>query len=54
MGEETLSPEKTWCPSVECQDREAGIGGLVSRVGENGLGCFQRGKEERGYNKEDI
>ena len=31
MGGETLGSEKARCPSVgECQDREAGVGGLVS------------------------
>jgi hypothetical protein len=32
MGEEALGPVKARCPSVwECQDREAGLCGLVSR-----------------------
>ena len=30
MGGEALGPEKAQCPSVEeCQDREAGVAGLV-------------------------
>jgi hypothetical protein len=32
MGGEALGPEKGQCPSVaESQDRESGVGGLVSR-----------------------
>jgi hypothetical protein len=32
MGGEALGPEKAQCPSVgECQDREVGVCGLVSR-----------------------
>jgi hypothetical protein len=32
MGEEALGPGKARCPSVgKCKDREAGVGGLVSR-----------------------
>ena len=32
MGGEALGPVKAQCPSVrEYQDREAGVGGLVSR-----------------------
>jgi hypothetical protein len=54
MGRETLGPVKALCPSVgECQDKEAGVGGLVSRVWEeigmgDEIGGFQRGNEERG------
>jgi hypothetical protein len=32
IGREALGPGKALCPSVgECQDREEGVGGLVSR-----------------------
>ena len=49
MQGETLGPEKARCPSVgECQDREAGVGGLVSRRKEDGIGGFQRENSERG------
>jgi hypothetical protein len=38
MGGEALGPEKAQCPIVgECQDREAGVGELVSR----GSGCYK-------------
>ena len=34
IGGEALGTEKAGCPNVgECQDREAGVGGLVSRRG---------------------
>jgi hypothetical protein len=40
MGGEALGPEKAGCPRVkECQDREAGVGGLVSK----GQGVWNRG-----------
>ena len=46
MGEVALGPEKAQCPSVgECQDKEAGVGGLVSRG--RGIGDFQRGNQEK-------
>jgi hypothetical protein len=51
MGGEVLGPVEVLCPSVgECQGQEAGIGGLVSRRREEGLGGrgFQRGNQERG------
>jgi hypothetical protein len=45
MGKEALGPEKARCPSVgECQDREAGMGGLVSRRRGYGIGGFLEGK----------
>ena len=48
MGEEALGPGKARCPSVgKCKDREAGVGGLVSRGREDGIGVFP-GNQERG------
>ena len=39
MRGEALGPVKDQCPSVgECQDREAGVGGLVSRRKGDGMG----------------
>jgi hypothetical protein len=56
MGGEALGPVKAWCPSVgECQDREAKVGGLLSRGRGDGIGEFRSGSEGRGYvNKENI
>ena len=49
MGGKAVGPEKARCPSVgECQDREAGVGGLVIRGRRDGIGGFQRREEERG------
>jgi hypothetical protein len=49
MQGEALGPVKTQFPSVgECQDKEAGVGGLVSRGRGDGIGGFQRGNEECG------
>ena len=49
MGGDVLGPVKAPCPSVgECQDREVGVGGLVSRGQGEGIGGFRRGNEERG------
>jgi hypothetical protein len=49
MGGEALGPVKVLCPSIgECQDREVGVGGLVSRRRGVGIGGFRRGNEERG------
>jgi hypothetical protein len=46
--EEALGPVKAWFTSVrECQGQEAGVGGLVSREREVGIGGFQRGNQER-------
>jgi hypothetical protein len=40
---------KVQCPSVgECQDREAGVGGLVSRRKENRIGGGVEGKPGKG------
>ena len=40
-GGEALGPEKAKQPSVgECQDREIGVGGLVSRGRRERLGDF--------------
>jgi hypothetical protein len=48
MRGEALGLVKARCPSVgECQDREAGVGGLVSKGRGMGWGV-QRGNEERG------
>jgi hypothetical protein len=45
MGGEALGPVKALCSSVgECQDREAGVGGLVSRGRGEGIGGFSEGK----------
>ena len=39
MRGEALGLVKAQCPSVgECQDREAGVGGLVSRGRRDGIG----------------
>jgi hypothetical protein len=47
VGGEALCPVKAQCPSLgECQDREAGVGGLVIR---DGIGGFQR-ETRKGYN----
>ena len=36
------------CPCVgECQGLEVGVGGLMSRGREEGIGDFQRGNQER-------
>jgi hypothetical protein len=47
---EALGPMKAQCPnSGECQDREAAVGGLVSRGwGGVEIGRFLWGNEERG------
>jgi hypothetical protein len=53
MGGEALCPMKALCSNVgECQDQEAGVGGLVSRgrgegTGDRG-GCFLEGKPGKG------
>jgi hypothetical protein len=47
MGGEALGPVKDQCSSVgEYQDREAGVGGLVSTGRGKGIGGFRRGNEE--------
>jgi hypothetical protein len=44
MGGEALGSEKVQCPNIgECQDREVGVGGLVSRGMGYGRGSFWRG-----------
>ena len=49
MGGEALGPVKALCPSVgEFQDRETGVGGLVSRGRGKGIGSFQMGNQEMG------
>jgi hypothetical protein len=48
MGGEALGLVKAGCPSVgECQDREVGVDGLVSRGREGEVGSFWR-ENERG------
>ena len=50
MGGEALGPERAQCPSVgECQDSEAGVGGLLSRGSEDRIGVFG-GKTRKGDN----
>jgi hypothetical protein len=49
MRGEDLGPEKARCTSKgECQERESGVGGWVSKERENGIGGFQRRNQERG------
>jgi hypothetical protein len=49
MGGEAHGPEKAQCPSIgECQDRETGVGRLVSRGRGDGIGGFWMGNQERG------
>ena len=48
MGGEALGPVKAQCPNVgECQDQEAGVGGLVSRGRGDRIGGLE-GKPEKG------
>jgi hypothetical protein len=48
MGGPLLGPEKALCPNVEeCQNREVGVGGLVSRGMGEGRG-FLEGKPGKG------
>jgi hypothetical protein len=45
MRGEALGRVKAQCHSVgECQDREAGVGGLVSKGSGNGTGVLLKGK----------
>jgi hypothetical protein len=49
VAEGGLVPMKVQCPNIgECQDREAGLGGLVSRGSGDVTGGLGRGNEERG------
>jgi hypothetical protein len=49
MRGEAFGPVKAPCPSIgKCQDREAGVGGLVNRERGDGIGSFWRANEERG------
>jgi hypothetical protein len=49
MGGEALGTMKAICPSVgECQEREAGVDGLMIGVRGWDRG-FQRGNQEKGY-----
>jgi hypothetical protein len=44
MGGEALGSEKVLCPIIgECQGQEVGLGGLVNRGREEGIGGFWRG-----------
>ena len=46
--ERPLSSVKTRCPSVgECQDREAGVGGLVTKESGDGIRRFWWGNDEK-------
>jgi hypothetical protein len=48
MRGEALGPVKVLCPNIEeCQQKEVGVGGLVNRGREEGVGGFQRGNQER-------
>ena len=48
MGGETLGPVKALCSSIgECQGQEEGVGWLVSRGKEKGIGGFWRRNQER-------
>ena len=45
MGGEALGPEKAGCPRVkECQDREAGVGGLEGKGRGDWMGRGMEGK----------
>jgi hypothetical protein len=49
VGGEVFAPVKAQCPSAgKCQDREVGMGGLVSRGIGDGIGSFCRGNVEKG------
>jgi hypothetical protein len=49
MGREAFGLEKAQCSRVvECQDREAGMGGLVSREEEGWNRGFSEGKPGKG------
>jgi hypothetical protein len=46
---EAPGPEKDGCTNVsECQDREAGVGRLVSRGRRDGIGGFRVGETGKG------
>jgi hypothetical protein len=48
-GRRGLGPVKAQCPIVgEYQDRESGLGRLLSRRREDRIGGFQSGNQERG------
>jgi hypothetical protein len=49
MGGDALGHVKVLFPGIgECQGKEVGVGGLVSRRRGEGIGDFQRGNQERG------
>jgi hypothetical protein len=48
MGGEALGPVKVLSPSAgECQGQEPGVGGLVSRGEEEGMGVFRGENRKR-------
>jgi hypothetical protein len=49
MGEVAVTPVKVLCSSIgECQDQEAGVGGLVSRGRGEVIGGFWEEKPGKG------
>ena len=47
-GKRGLWSVKAWCPNVgECQDREAGVGGLVTKESGDGIRRFWWGNDEK-------
>jgi hypothetical protein len=47
MRGEALDPVKVQCPNIgECQDQEAGLGGLVSRERGEEIGGFWKGNKD--------
>ena len=51
MREEALGLVMAGCPNVaECQDREVGVDGLVSRGREDGVGVGVVGEMRKGDN----
>jgi hypothetical protein len=55
VGGEALGSVKVRCLSVgECQNREAGVGGLVSRGRRDGIGGYSEGKPGKGIPFETL
>jgi hypothetical protein len=48
MGGKVLDPVKVYASVGECQSQEAGVSRLISKGGEDGIGSFWRGNQERG------